>query len=136
MMMEFNYVAVAIATLLSFFGGFIWYSVLFSKPWMAALGIRREDVDGSGMSIFKAVFASIVASLATALGLAFVLGLVEPQSWLQAWGVAVLLWLCFSVNAMFKMIFWEDRPVVLFMIDGGYELFSLSAAASIIFILA
>ncbi|WP_299771168.1 DUF1761 domain-containing protein [uncultured Pseudoteredinibacter sp.] len=131
--MSFNFMALGLATAVSFFGGFFWYSVLFSKPWMKALGIKREDVDGSGLSILRAVSASVVASAATAIGIMVLFSYIQPSSW----GLAALfgagIWFCFSINAMFKMIFWEDRPAILFFIDSGFELFSVVMASLIIY---
>jgi hypothetical protein len=127
-----NYFAIFVATLVSFFLGFIWYTVLFSKQWMTALGVKPEDVSGSGISMSKAMSGSILASLATALGLALLYSGAKPVTWQTGLLVAGLVWAAFSMGPMFKMIFWEDRPVTLLAIDGGYEFVSIFAAAAII----
>ena len=127
-----NYLAICVATLASFFLGFLWYNILFSKQWMAALGINQEDVRGSGISMGKAISGSTLASFATALGLALLYSGAKTLTWQSGLLVAGLVWLAFSMGPMFKMIFWEDRPVTLLAIDGGYEFVSIFAAAAII----
>ena len=99
---------------------------------MAALGLRREDIDESGLSMTKAIVGSIVASLATALGISILFSMLQPVSWSLGLSIAAVVWLAFSLGPMFKMVFWEDRPVTLFAIDGGYELASIVLISLII----
>lgn len=124
-------VAVVGATLASFFLGFVWYSLLFSKPWMTALGLKREDVDDSGISSTKALLASVFASFLTVMGLA-ILYAIQPGTLGSNLMIAGLVWGAFSLTPMLKMLFWEDRPMTLFAIDGGYELLSVMVAGVIL----
>lgn len=129
-----NVLAILTATVISILIGFLWYGPLFSKPWMAALGLKTEDVQSSGISMSRAVSGSIVASLATAVALAILFELAGPTHWQSGLLIAGIVWLAFSLGPMFKHIFWEDRPLVLFAIDGGYEFVSIFAAAFILII--
>ena len=134
-MIDFNQLdimAIIGAGFASFFLGFVWYSMLFSKQWMSALGINREDVDGSGLSIAKAIFGSLVSSFLTAIGMAVLLHLTSTTVIQQGVFLAIFVWIAFSMGPTFKMIFWEDRPVTLFLIDGGYEFVSIMATTIII----
>lgn len=130
--MNLNPFAVVAAGVLSFFVGFVWYTFLFSKPWMKALGISIEDVESSGLSSGRAIAASLGASIATAGGLAAIYAWIGAPSIQLGIAVGVAVWIAFSLTPMFKMIFWEDRPATLFAIDGGYELASILAAALVL----
>ena len=127
-----NVLAVLAAGVLSFVLGFVWYTLLFSRPWMTALGIRIEDVESSGLSSVRAVVASLAASLATAGGLAVLFDLGDVTSLSVGMGVALVVWVAFSLPPMFRMIYWEDRKPTLFAIDGGYELVSIVSAALVL----
>lgn len=129
---DLNLLAVIIAGLISFVIGFVWYTFLFSKAWMSALGLNVEDVESSGLSSLRAIIASFAASVATAAGLAVVFALIEKPSVLVGVAVALMIWIAFSLTPTFKMMFWEDRPATLFAIDGGYELASIMSAALVL----
>lgn len=75
---------------------------------------------------------SLGASLATATGLAIIFALVPTLGWGVGFFLALLVWIAFSLTPMFKMIFWEDRPFALFVIDGGFEFFSIFAVAIVL----
>ncbi|MEX2599817.1 MAG: DUF1761 family protein, partial [Dehalococcoidia bacterium] len=36
---DINYLAVGLAALAAFFLGFLWYTVIFAKPWQALIGM-------------------------------------------------------------------------------------------------
>ena len=129
---QINIMAVLAASVLSFLIGFVWYTFLFSKPWMKALGINIEDVESSGLSSMRAIIASFFASFLTAGGIAVLFAWLGVNSIQLAIMLAIVLWISFSLTPMFKMIFWEDRPTALFAIDGGYELASILGAAFVL----
>jgi hypothetical protein len=120
------------AGVLSFVLGFVWCTLLFSRPWMTALGIRIEDVESSGLSSARAIVASLAASLATAGGLDLLFDLGDVTSLSLGMGVALVVWVAFGLPPLFRMIFWEDRKPALFAIDGGYELVSIAGAALVL----
>lgn len=98
---------------------------------MKALGLKPEDIATSGISISKAMSASFLASIGHAVGIAILFAVLQPD---LAFGLimAFIIWLLFSISAMFKMHVWEDRPLTLILIDGGYEFISIMTAAAII----
>lgn len=130
--LSFSLPAIAAAGLLSFVIGFVWYTFLFSKPWMKAMGLNIEDVQSSGLSSVRAIIASLAASLTTAAGLAVIFTWYGAPSLALGLGIAATIWVAFSLTPMFKLIFWEDRSATLFTIDGGYELASIMSAALVL----
>lgn len=124
--------AIVVATLTAFFLGFLWYYKLFAKPWMAAMGLKRDDIDGAGVNIGAALGSSVAASFLSMLGLALVLQLLPAPHLGAALIAALVVWLAFAMTPLLKLIFWEDRPLNLVLIDGGYELSSLLSGAIIL----
>ncbi len=130
--MTINVFALAAAAFASFMIGFLWYSILFTKPWMNAMGVTSEDVHSSGISMPRAILASLAASIATAVGMSILFALVPTLDWGTGLSMALVVWFAFSLTPMFKFVFWEDRPAILFAIDGGYEFFSILSIAVIL----
>lgn len=132
--MEVNYLAVGLAALAAFFLGFLWYTVIFAKPWQELIGMGSK---GSGkastnetpnlgrllvgslileiiMAYVLATFIGIDATLMTGLHYGFVVGL--------AW-----VGLAFGVNYMF-----EGKPLKLWLINAGYNAVVFSVMGAII----
>jgi len=130
--LNINIYGLAAAAFASFMIGFLWYSILFTKPWMEAMGVTTEDVRSSGISMPSAIFASLAASIATAAGISILFALVPIHGWATGLLMALVVWFAFSLTPMFKFVFWEDRPAILFVIDGGYEFFSIFSIAIIL----
>lgn len=125
--------AILVATFITFNLGYLWYYKLFAKPWMAAMGLKKDDIDGSNVNIGRAMIGSVTASLATVIGVALLLQLANPVGIIGALSLGLLVWVAFSMTPVFKLIFWEDRPVMLVVIDGFYELTSIILAVLILF---
>lgn len=134
--MAINVYALATASIASFMIGFLWYSFLFTKPWMEAMAVTSEDVQSSGISMPQAILASFAASIATAAGMSMLFALVPNLDWGTGLTIALVVWIAFSLTPMFKFVFWEDRPAILFAIDGGYEFFSIFSIALILLVWA
>lgn len=67
-MSAINWLAVLVAALIPFPLGFVWYGPLFGKPWMASVGLTKED--GAKMNPAKVFGTSFVAQLIMAFCLA------------------------------------------------------------------
>ncbi len=127
-----NLWAIAVGVAISFLIGGLWYSLLFCKPWMEAMGINLEDVGSSNLSMPRALFGSVLASSLTAVGLGLLLSRANPVPWHEGFLLAGIVWLAFSMTPMLKMVFWEDRPWRLLAIDGGYEFVSIAAVTAVL----
>jgi len=69
--LQFNHWAILVSALIQWFIGALWYSpVLFAKPWMAMVFIRKDSSKKNSM-IFGMI-ASFLGSLVTSLMLAHV----------------------------------------------------------------
>jgi hypothetical protein len=122
-MLDINYVAVGVAALAAFFLGYLWYTVIFARPWQALIGAQSkgDDTDGAFQTpnLGRLLAGSFVLELIMAFNLAAFIG--RDASWLfgLAAGVATGLGfvsLAFGVNYMF-----EGRPFKLWLINAGYN---------------
>jgi hypothetical protein len=124
-----NLWAILVATVVYFALGAGWYMVL-SKPWMAALGWTRADIEnGSNPAIFVVTFVLeviAVLTLAVLVGNTNLAGLGGGASLGALVGVGIWFALL-SVTFMY-----ENRKPALFLIDGGYHVVALTAAGAIL----
>jgi hypothetical protein len=124
-----NVWAVLVATVVYFALGALWYMAL-SKPWMAAVGFTRADLEqGSNPAIFGITFvfeAVAVFTLAVLLGNTSLSGIGGGASLGALVGIGI--WF-----ALMSVTFvYESRKPALFLIDGGYHVLALTVAGAIL----
>lgn len=132
-----NYVAVAIAAVAGFGVGALWYSVLFVKPWMAAMGITEAEIQarrssGNAPPIAPLLGGSIVGNLVMAFILSALihsLGVVTIGGSLVT---GLLVWLGFVITVMGVNNAFGMRKPVLTAIDGAHWLVVLLVMGLII----
>ena len=128
-----NYVAVVIAAVASTVIGTAWYSMLFGKMWMHAMGITKERMEGMkkhGMG--KLYGINFVATLVMAYVLAHFVAVWNTVDMSGAIQLAFWTWLGFIATVMVGSILWENKPVKLYYINVSFQLVSLSAMAIIL----
>lgn len=117
-MPEVSLPATLVATVLGCALGALWYGPLFGKPWLAAVGRSRDDIQRD-------------VNPATAYGLTFVLGLVAAYAfgWFigpqpgRAFAVfaGAMAGLCWVTTALATNYLFEGRRASLVLINGGYH---------------
>jgi len=114
--MSINLWAVLAAAVSSFVLGGLWYSpMLFLKPWNKAMG-RSEDDNGHPARVFGLGF---LYALVAAVVFAMLLGPTPVLS--ESWKAGLLVGfgfvaMSFGINYQFA-----NRPIVAWLIDGGYH---------------
>lgn len=131
--MAINLLAVALAALAAFFLGFLWYTVLFAKPWQKLIGIGNK---GTGVkstnetpNLGKLLVGSLILEVIMAINLAFFIGDNDAAFGLFA-GFATGLGfvsLALGVNYLF-----EGKPLKLWLINAGYNTVVFSVMGLII----
>lgn len=127
-----NYIAIVIAAVAGFGVGAVWYTFLFQKVWMEAMGIDEEKIraaGGPGATPFivaaagHLVMAFIFSAFIHSLGAATLGG-----------GLAIgfFAWLGFVVTSMAVNNGFGGRDVMVTVIDGGHWLAVLLAMGLII----
>ena len=114
--MSINFLAVLVAAASSFALGGLWYSpVLFLNPWNKAMG-RSDKDDGHPARVFG---LSFVFALVAAFVFAMLLGPSPALS--EAWKAGLLVGVGFVAMSFGINYQFANRPIVAWLIDGGYH---------------
>jgi hypothetical protein len=117
-MPEINLWAVLAAAVSSMILGGLWYSpVLFGKAWSAASGVTEAQAKAANMA--RTMGTAFVLSVLGAAVFAMFLGPKPAPMFATAAGLSAgLCWVAgsFGINYLF-----EQRPLRLFLINGGYH---------------
>jgi hypothetical protein len=126
--MELNLLVVLAAAAASFLFGGLWYSpALFARRWMALTGKTEEDKTPNPAAILGAAFA---LALLSAFALAFLIG---PHRGLTAGLGAGLAAGIGIVAASYGITYlFEQRPVGLWLINGGFHIIQFAILGAII----
>ena len=112
-----NLVSVAVAAMVAFAFGAVWYGVL-GKVWMKAAGLTRDDTNPSPTIFITAFICQLVMAFVLA-GVIFHTGETTLKTGLIS---AVLIWLGFVVTTQIVNHRFQGAPWSLTMIDGGHWL--------------
>jgi len=124
---DVNWLAVLVAALVPMALGALWYSVLFARPWMRAVGRNAEDMTGAA----PGYFLSAVAAIVTSYTLARVVRWAEVDDLGNGLLVGLLLWIGFVATIIAVQTYFGGRSRTLWAIDAGYWLVSLLVMGAI-----
>jgi hypothetical protein len=116
----------------NFFLGALWYGVLFTKPWLATLGITLADIEDAALSKPRAYLASAVLAIVLAGGTSILVGWLDARTWLSGALAGALGYATFNFTTLAKLVFFEDRPIRLFLINAGYDAISAIALGALL----
>lgn len=128
--MEINYLAVGLAALAAFFLGFLWYTIIFVKPWQKELGMKNTDGKMETPSIGRLLIGSLILEIIMAFNLAAFIG--KDADWMFGLGAGLAAgfgWvgLALGVNYMF-----EGKSFKLWLINAGYNTVAFAVMGLII----
>lgn len=138
---QISYLTIAIAVAVNFFFGFIWYTVLFKRPWAVEMGFDPDEKpESTGM--FRGMALNILGNFLLAYVLAHNIAVWNPVTWgladsgasaLSYAGMAAFFtWLGFFVPVLINTVAWEKKSWKLFAINGVYHLLALFLVAVIL----
>jgi Protein of unknown function (DUF1761) len=124
-----NHFAVVTAAVSTFVIGGLWYSpLLFQKPWMAANGIREEDLQKGGTATIFA--CSFVFALVMAVNLAMFLDAPDTTTaWGATAGLLAAIWVALGIATI---ALFERRSWSYILINAGYWVISFVVMGTII----
>ena len=108
--------------------GGLWYSVLFGKAWLAAIGKTEEEVRNEGGAPI-AYAVSFIGSLISAYFLAVFMSGTTLQAGL---GMGFFVWVGFVATTNAPPYFYENRNKKLYLIYGAYTLVSFLVMGAIL----
>lgn len=126
-----NWLAVLVAALAYFFLGAIWYSALFRKSWMKAVGVNMND-PGKKTGLAAIMIGSFVTILITTVGLALLISKIGVGVWMTGCKVGLIAGVCFSAATICNSYLYEKRPLALSAINSFYNIFGCVIAGIII----
>jgi hypothetical protein len=126
---ELNYWAILLAALSSFMLGGVWYSpLLFGKTWLEGCGLTDLDLKNSDPKLVYGL--AFVLSLISAFVLAFLLG-PDPEI-LSALIIGSFVGVGLAASSLGISYIFEQRPLSLFLVNGGYHTFQFILMAVIL----
>lgn len=132
--MKINYAAVGVSALLYWLLGALWYSpLLFANKFVALMRwtpeqVARIQTEGAG----KEIALAFLASLVTAYVLAHVVRYAGAESATDGAKTALWLWLGLVATGSLSTVLFEFRPLGLYLISMGYQLFGFLAMGALL----
>ena len=116
-----NMVAVLVCTIISLILGILWYSpVLFGKSWMKAVRLRQDDIKPK--DAIKGYLTSLVTALIQSLVIAIIILNTGTRSLIQGLYIGTAVGAGIVATTIFTNDAYEDRPLILSLINAGYRL--------------
>jgi hypothetical protein len=123
-----NYIAVFVCTIIYFFIGSMWFSMLFGKPWMEGHGISmptdEEKKAAMKKEMPKYMLMSFLFSLIAVLSIDYIETAMFAHNWMTGVKAGILAG-AFVVVAMGQSHMYLKKTFKLFLIDAGYHVVSL-----------
>jgi len=119
-----SFFAIVLAAVVSFMFGWLWYGILFSRQWMAAVGKTETDLKAQGGPSPTPFVVSFVALLVMAWVLAGVIGHLGPGEVGLRTGViaGAGMWLGFVATTLAVNHTFQGMKPALTLLDGGHWL--------------
>ena len=131
---QVDYVAVLVASVVSFILGWLWYGPVFGKLWMKLNQVTQKDIKKAkqkGMA--GPMILHFIGTLVSAYVLAIILGAIVVVSVSEALMLVFWIWLgFFAASTLLGSVLWDNKPWGLFVLNGAYWLVNLGVLASIV----
>lgn len=132
--MEINFLAVALAALSAFILGFVWYTLLFAKPWQKLIGMSEKD-KGTGNAaqtpnLGRLLIGSLILEVIMAFNLAFFIG--SEATWQFGLFAGLATGLGFVGLALGVNYMYEGKSLKLWLINSGYNTVVFAVMGAII----
>ena len=129
---DVNFLAVGLATVLTFGLGALWYSpLLFAKAWMAGHGYTQADIEAMQASMGPNYAISFVCWFV----MATMLAMIAPHFGDSAgtiFGVGLHMWLGFSATVGLTNNRFSSKPLSVWLIDAGYQVTSIAIMSAVL----
>ncbi len=132
MSFEVNFVAVFVATVAAFMVGALWYGPLFGKQWKVLMGFSDETMKSMSMTMTKAMSGGFVATLILVFVLANFMRALQVFTLDMAFALAFWIWLGFVATIMSNSMWYENRPMKLYIINASHYFVALMVAAAVL----
>ena len=129
---DVNYLAVIAAAFLAFGFGSLWYGVVMARPWMAAQGFTREELEADPQSMGKTFGLTFLVYLFLALVMAMLVDLTKPVDINQGLWLGLMVWFGFMVPVNLTSVLYARKGLSLFVIDAVYQMIVALMVAAVV----
>ena len=128
-----DYIAILVATVVSYVLGALWYSpMLFGNVWAKLSGMDKKMGHVSKKSMNIAYAGTFVTTLITAFVLSRVIALTGMNTLTEGIVIGLLVWVGFFATTQFGKVLWEQMPLKVYLINSGHYLVSLLIMGAIL----
>jgi Protein of unknown function (DUF1761) len=126
-----NPLAIALASLLYFILGGIWFTVL-KDAWLTGVGRTVDELMKTGVSPAVSFGVAIVTTIIIAIGLDWVIRTTGPQTLARGITIAVAVWFAFVFTTFAAEYAFELRSIKALAIVAGYPLVAMVLAGAVL----
>ena len=114
-----NPLAIAVATILYFLLGGIWFT-FYQKAWLAGVGRTMEELQATGISPAVTYGSAIATTLILAIFLSWIIQATGPQTAARGVAVAISTWFGVVFTTWSTEYAFEARSLHILAINTGY----------------
>ena len=128
-----DYLAVLVAPIPSMVVGFLWYGPLFGKMWMKLTNLDNKKMQAAKKKgIGKTYALAFLTSLIMSYVLAHFVDYVDAKTIADGIVLGFWVWIGFLATTQIGSVFWENKPVKLYLINTLHYLVTLVVMAAIL----
>jgi|SRR3990167_5729170 len=127
-----NYLAVLVSAIAAFAVGALWYGPLFGKQWKQLMGLTDDGISSVRLTAIQAMAGGFVTTLVIVFVLANLFVLAGVTTVTSAMTLAFWIWLGFVATIMLNSVWYENRPLQLYLINAAHYLVALLVAALVL----
>ena len=132
-MVEVNFFPILAAGIVSLFIGYVWYHPrVFGGIWMRLSHITPESVEQGKRRMFITVPLALLASMLIAYVMNYFGIAWGVYDWVGAVELGFWCWVGFAAPVMLGMVLWEQKPVVVYLINVLHWLVAFIAMALVL----
>ncbi len=121
-----NIWALIVSTLLYFFLGSLWFSLLFGKIWAKEVekhGVKIKEPTKKQLS--RNMLSTFALNFLVVLGVGLIVSALGVNTFLSGLRVGLLLGICFTLAPLGVSNVWESRSLKLTLLDAGYPMLGI-----------
>lgn len=133
-MPELNYLTIAVAAIVYFAIGALWYTALFGKAWMKAVGKTEEELrqNASALPYIGTFVSNLILCFVLALFIEYLLNDPALRTFVHGMRIAFMAWVGFVATLMAMNALFQRSSLRLYLIDAGYALVAMLISGGII----
>ena len=124
---ELHWLAILVAPVASLVLGYLWYGLLFAKPWMNSVGMTKEDADSASPILYLYSFL-----LAGVVAITISMFLHHEPSLYMGLKIGMLAGAAFAGTTIVMNALYERKSMTYMLINGMYQILNYGAIGAIV----